>query len=71
MCDDSQVKITYLKDTVKAFEAKTLQLQETVTFLKGEISTSNVLHQNICKDDQVIMFCTRFPSFVHLHTVLL
>ena len=66
VCDDSPVKITYLKDTVKALEAEILQLQETVTSLKGEISASKFCIENVCKDDQDVTFYTGFPSLVHL-----
>ena len=47
-------------------EAEKVQLQETVTSLKGEISASKFCIENVCKDDQNVTFYTGFTNLVHL-----
>ena len=61
MCDDSQARIVDLKDTVRALEVAIMQLQETITCLKGDISTSKFCIENVCKHYQDVMFYTEFP----------
>ena len=70
VCDDSQAEIPHHKDTVRVLEAEIIQLQETIMCLKGDISTSKLCLENICKDDQDVMFYTGFPSLVHLKSFM-